>query len=614
MTDKKLNQRELPLFLKLFYGLIASLIVFGILAVILLVGFEIVYADQIYPGVQIQHQDLSGLSLDEAYQLLSDTLPYTYEGQIVITYKDQTWTARPIDLGFLVDPAASAQHAYAVGRGSWFGADLVDKARTWFNGNQLSPIAYYDERIAELFLQSIAAEINTTLREASLELDGTDVIVRDGQIGRAVDIDQTLAALAAPLYQLQSAQVPLVVTETVPEILDASVPAELARDILSEPLMLSAPEGSGQSGPWIIEPVDLAGMLQIERTTANDQKESAYQILVSEAAFRIYLSSLAPGLETSPVNARFIFNDDTGQLEVIEPAVIGRRLNIDASINQINDRLAVGDHAITLQFDTQNPVVTDEMTGEDLGITELIHQETSYFYGSDPSRVQNIQTAAARFHGLLIPPGATFSMAQALGNISLENGYAEALIIYGDQTIQGVGGGVCQVSTTLFRTVFMAGYPIVERHAHAYRVSYYEMERDGSRNPNLAGLDATVYVPIVDLKFTNDSDHWLLMETYMGQYFSLTWKFYSTSDGRTVDWQTTGPTNIVPAPEPLYRENPDMAKGEIKKVDYAADGADIAITRTVYKNGIVYFSDAFYTHFQPWQEVFEYGPGTDIPD
>jgi len=189
------------------------------------------------------------------------------------------------------------------------------------------------------------------------------------------------------------------------------------------------------------------------------------------------------------------------------------------------------------------------------------------------------------------------------------------LIIYGGQTIQGVGGGVCQVSTTLFRTAFFAGFPIVERHAHAYRVSYYEYDPGRIRNPQWAGFDATVYVPIVDLKFTNDTDHWLLMETYVYRGSeALTWKFYSTDDGRTVEWNTTGPRNIVDAPEPLYRENPDLQKGVIKQVDYAADGADINVTRTVYKGGSIHFSDSFFTHFRPWQEINEYGPGTDVPD
>jgi vancomycin resistance protein YoaR len=137
---------------------------------------------------------------------------------------------------------------------------------------------------------------------------------------------------------------------------------------------------------------------------------------------------------------------------------------------------------------------------------------------------------------------------------------------------------------------------------------------DGSKDPNLAGLDATVYVPIVDFKFTNDTDTWLLMETYIGND-SLTWKFYGTDDGRAVSWETTGPTNVIPAPEPLYRENPDLEKGEIEKVDYAADGAEISITRMVYKNDQVHFADSFYTKFRPWQAIYEYGPGTEnIPE
>ena len=106
-------------------------------------------------------------------------------------------------------------------------------------------------------------------------------------------------------------------------------------------------------------------------------------------------------------------------------------------------------------------------------------------------------------------------MGDALGDVSLDTGYAEALIIYGNRTIQGVGGGVCQVSTTLFRTAFFGGYPVVERYPHAYRVSYYEYTAGGDVDPDLAGLDATVFTPVVDFRFTNDTPYWLLMETYV---------------------------------------------------------------------------------------------------
>ncbi|MBE9473614.1 MAG: VanW family protein, partial [Chloroflexi bacterium] len=248
---------------------------------------------------------------------------------------------------------------------------------------------------------------------------------------------------------------------------------------------------------------------------------------------------------------------------------------------------------------------------EQLGISELVSSHTSYFYGSSAERIQNITTAAGQYHGVLVAPGATFSMGEELGDVSLDNGYAEALIIYGNRTIQGVGGGVCQVSTTFFRTVFFGGYPVVERYPHAYRVGYYELKADGGYNTSLAGLDATVYTPLVDFKFTNDTPNWLLMETYVNQAArTLTWKFYSTSDGRTVEWHTTGLKNKVDPPDPLYVENPDLAKGEIVQVDWAVEGADVTITRSVSRNGETLFEDTFSTHYMPWRAVHEYGPGT----
>jgi vancomycin resistance protein YoaR len=119
----------------------------------------------------------------------------------------------------------------------------------------------------------------------------------------------------------------------------------------------------------------------------------------------------------------------------------------------------------------------------------------------------------------------------------------------------------------------------------------------------------------VDFKFRNDTDHWLLMETYVvPSASSITWKFYSTKDGRSVDWETTGPVNIVPPKETEYVENPELAEGEIKQVDWAVEGADVTVNRTVLRNGAVYFQDSFSTHYEPWADVFEYGPGTELPD
>ena len=388
-------------------------------------------------------------------------------------------------------------------------------------------------------------------------------------------------------------------------------PLQVAKKILSAPLTISMPTNqTDEMGPWSIDPETLAGMLAIVQVPEGNH--FIFQVELNNQLLLPYLNNLANKTNLLPQDARFVFNDAEHRLDIIEHAVIGRTLNVSSTIGTIQQKVAAGDHDVVLNFDYQNPDVKDDATTDSLGIKELVIAETSYFYGSSLERVQNITAAAARFHGVLIAPGETYSMAKGLGDISLDNGFAEALIIYGGKTIKGVGGGVCQVSTTLFRTAFLAGYPIVERHPHAYRVSYYEKIAGNHIDPLLAGMDATVYVPVVDFRFTNDTATWLLMETYVNpEKSSITWKFYSTKDGREVKYDASGPTNIVDAPEPLYKENPELEKGEINQVDWAADGADVTVKRTVTKNGETYLQDDFVTHYQPWQAVFEYGPGTE---
>jgi vancomycin resistance protein YoaR len=399
-----------------------------------------------------------------------------------------------------------------------------------------------------------------------------------------------------------------VVREQEPEIVDVSAQEELARRVLSEPMRLYIPNAAdGDPAPWTYDVQILANMLTVHRIG------NEVQVALEQEPLREILLGIATQVDRHAQNARFYFDDNTRQLVLTRNATIGRTVDTEASIAAINEALLRGEHNIALQIVEDQPEVTDSSTAEQLGITGLVSSETSYFYGSSAERIQNIRAAAEQFHGLLIAPGETFSMGNAMGDVSLDNGYAEALIIYGGRTIKGVGGGVCQVSTTLFRTVFFGGYPVVERYSHAYRVSYYERTAGGAVNPNLAGLDATVYFPLVDFKFTNDTPYWLLMETYMSDS-SLTWKFYSTSDGRSVTWDTTGPVNIAPAPEPLFEVSDELNAGQIRQVDWAANGADVTVTRTVLKNGAVYFADEFKTHYEPWQAVCEVGPGTEEPE
>jgi vancomycin resistance protein YoaR len=577
------------------------------------IGFDMLYAGQVYPGVSVSGVDLSGKPPGEAAALLAQQVNYHENGKIVFQEGGKVWVARPSEVGLFLDPENSALAAYSLGRRGNPVHRLLVKFEAWYWGKDLPPLMLYDERIAQQYLIGIAAQVNQPTVEASLSVNGAEVIVQPGQIGRSVDLDATLAPLQEQLSTLTDGILPVVMEETPPVILDVTEQAELARKILSAPLTLQVPDAQeGDPGPWTFEPERLAGMLTIERVESPEG--ARYQVGLVAEDLRSFLNEQAPALARTPADARFIFNEETRQLELIQPAVIGRSLDVDATIQSINQKLVEGEHSIPLSINITQPAVTDDVTAEQLGIRELVSEQSTFFYGSSQARIQNIQTAASRFHGVLVAPGATFSMAEVLGDVSLDNGYAEALIIFGNRTIQGVGGGVCQVSTTLFRTVFFGGYPVQERYPHAYRVGYYELNAANQIDRNMAGLDATVFVPVVDFKFTNDTPNWLLMETYTNvPGRSLTWKFYSTSDGRSVEMQTTGLQNVVKPPEPLYQENPELAKGEIKQVDWAVEGADVTVTRSVYRDGQVYLEDSFRTNYIPWRAIYEYGPGTKVP-
>lgn len=594
-------------------SLLIGMMIFGASLVAFVVGTQVWYAGRIYPGVRIAGIDVGGLSMEEAAQKVAAGVNYPQQGKILLRDGDRVWMASPAELGVYLDPEGSARTAFEVGRSGWIVERLRTQFYTWYSGHDIPPNLIFDQRQAYAYLSNVAKDINLPTVEADLQLNGTEVIVNPGRVGRSVDMSSALSMVTSQLQSLRDGIVELPITESAPVILDASQQAEQARAMLSQPLTLTSPDQEEGLGPWTIDQATLAAMLTFERVQTDSGAQ--YQVRLREDLLRTYLANIAPALSRFPQNAKFIFNDETRQLDVMQASVTGRDLDIENSLKAIQEKLYAGEHNIPLVLAYEDPRVTDKMTGEELGIRELVHAETSYFYGSGASRVQNISTAASKFHGVLVAPGETFSMANALGDITLDNGYAEAMIILGGQTIKGVGGGVCQVSTTLFRAAFFAGYPIVERHAHAYRVYYYEKVAGNRINSRLAGLDATVFVPLVDFKFTNDTPYWLLMETYVDpRNASITWKFYSTKDGRRVEWDTTGPTNVVEAPDPVYRENPDLPSGEIKQVDWAADGADVTVNRTVYRNDSVYIQDTIYTHYQPWADVYEYGPGTEIPD
>ncbi|OQA42608.1 MAG: Vancomycin B-type resistance protein VanW [Chloroflexi bacterium ADurb.Bin325] len=258
---------------------------------------------------------------------------------------------------------------------------------------------------------------------------------------------------------------------------------------------------------------------------------------------------------------------------------------------------------ITLPVTLLEPPVDTNRIAE-MGIVELVSEGVSSFRGSPPERVHNIVTAADKFQHVVVPPGGTFSFNQNVGNVSAAEGFMDALVIAGDRTAVGIGGGVCQVSTTVYRAAFFGGFPIVERHAHGYVVGWY----------GEPGMDASIFTPSVDFRFRNDTEHYLLIKSFVdtarGQ---LTFRIYGTKPGRTVEMVRQPATNVQPPPPALYQEDAKLAKGQIKQVDWAVKGMDVVIKRVIrFADGAVK-EENIVSKYQPWRAIYLYGPGTPVP-
>jgi vancomycin resistance protein YoaR len=315
------------------------------------------------------------------------------------------------------------------------------------------------------------------------------------------------------------------------------------------------------------------------------------------------LKPISQKIEKKPVNA--IFKFENNRVTTFQPSENGQTLDTDllnrqmlALIPKITAGQTLQTQAITLPIKILTPEITTEKVNN-MGIKELIGTGNSYFYHSIPGRIHNVALATSRISGALIAPGETFSFDKTLGDVSAFTGYQQAYVIQNGKTVLGDGGGVCQVSTTFFRALLSAGLPIVERHAHAYRVGYYE------ENGYPPGIDATVFVPSVDLKFLNDTGHYILVQSKIDlDNLYLEFDLYGTSDGRTVSMTTPVVTNQVAPPPDLYQDDPTLPAGQIKQTDFAAWGADVSFTRTVTRNGKVIISDKYISNYQPWQAIY----------
>ena len=566
--------------------------------------FELYHAERFYPGVRVWGVEAGGMRPEQAAATLEHRLGLD-EPLVTLRGPDRSWGVRPTDLGLRLDPWATLAPAYYVGRDRSRIDDMLTHLRLLLDGEDFPPVVVYDEHVARLYLETLAEQIHVPSADATLSLDGVTPVISPAQAGRYLDVEATLAALSPAMTGLGPVQVDLVVRDLSPSVADAGPALAEAEALLAGPLtlVLTHPR-EGDPGPWVLSPEELAAMLVVRK------EEGTLHAALDEAPLRFFLEDLAPALAVEPVDARFHFDDDTGQLVPISPSQEGRALDVGASVMHVVQELAGGNRYIPLVVQAVPPRYPDSASAEELGIVEQVAEGDSYFIGSPSGRDHNIRLATQMFDGVVIGPGETFSFNHYLGEVSAEAGYDESYITAGEQLAIEVGGGICQVSTTAFRAAFWGGYPIVDRWYHHYRVGYYELRGAG------VGMDATVYSPHVDFKFTNDRLDPLLIETEIEEAaHRLVFRFYSTDDGRQVEKGETEVSDETEPGPPIYQLDEDLEPGSVIRWQSAVDGLTATVERWVRDAaGEELYHDIIVSEYAPRRAAYHYGPGYEPPE
>ena len=235
------------------------------------------------------------------------------------------------------------------------------------------------------------------------------------------------------------------------------------------------------------------------------------------------LEELSLEIKKEPVNANLKYDTDKNKIKEFTLPQQGHRLNIAKTATQIALNLAQAQITAPLIIDEISPIVTKNSLAE-LGLTSLLAKGESDFKGSTPSRIHNINIGAGKFNGLLLKPGEEFSFNKNLGQVDEVQGYYYELVIKKGKTTPELGGGLCQIATTMFRAAVNSGLPVLERHPHSFPVHYY--------NPQ--GFDATIYPGSADLRFKNDTSGHLLIQSHI-EGTKLTFEIFGSDDGRKVE-------------------------------------------------------------------------------
>lgn len=569
-----------------------------VLMAIAFTAYSLAFQHKAYFGLKFAGESLGGRD-QKAIETLTKVRSDQFLGQkITLETPIKKYQLGLTEVTLSYDSAKTAERAVNYAHKN----DLIgfrNRLTLLFKPRKLTPAYQYNENALTDKIKSYAVELDQPEKDYSLQITSGKVeITTERAAGRRLNQGKLLSDLRRHIEELDTMPIQLAIEDKSPSVslTNAQTAKTEAEAILAGKELTLVYNTS----TFMID-IDTLGNWILATPNGED-----LVVDINRDKVRDYLKTVVLSIDIGPQDA--MLSVVNGKVTITQPSQNGVTVDQEATLSQIVASLlgrisqASTPTRIAIVTKVSAPSITND-TLTSLGLTDLIGSGTTSFATSPANRISNITLGARLINGALVKPGETFSTLKRLGKVDASSGFLPELVIKENKTVPEYGGGLCQVSTTLFRAALNSGLKILERQNHSYRVSYYEPP---------VGMDATIYDPAPDFKFQNDTAGYILVQSkIVGK--KITFEMYGTKDGRVVTMSDPVISEVTPPPEPIMQPTDTLPAGEQKQVDHAHDGAIASFTYVVTKDGQELYKNTFISHYVPWPARFLVGTGPVAP-
>lgn len=522
--------------------------------------------DRVPRGATVAGVDIGGLTAQDATERLEEALTETATEPVPVALADNETTLDPAAAGLELDAAAT------VDRLSGLSFDPRSVVAHLFGTEDHDPVVRVDEEALRAEVERVAETLDVAPVDGAIALTEGEAQVTEPVAGTSVDVDAAVDFLAdrwitgeRPLVLPDEEITPAITADAVQTAMD-----EIARPLTRSPVAVDI------DGRLIeLTPEHLTSVSTIKPTDAG-----ALELRLDGEALVDLVLELDPEVRTEARDARIVLE---GGRPTIVPGATGMDVDEEVLVETVAAAAVSGSNRTA---EARLVEVAPEFTvadAEALGVTEVVSEFSTPFH-NDAQRTRNLVVGAEKISNTLVKPGETFSLIDALGPITAERGFVSSGVVVDGLETSGMGGGLSQVSTTVFNAAFFAGMQLDQFQTHSHHYPRYP-----------EGREATLYTPSVDLRWTNTTPYGALVQSWVsgGKFHVRLWgtEHFDVATSTSERFNFTQPSTVYnSAPGCVPHNSPEP-------------GFSVTVSRTVSLDGAEVANNSWTTRYIPWDRV-----------